>query len=259
MEFDEQLPEWYILIGGYKMGQTYSVNVKLIRDDDEALIRKMNEFIRATEADKTRRTDFSLDAYRKKGIGTESVEDLMKIFITDRGFESDGVNFQSDFDACYGWEGVMLEMFKFIAPVLKDGSEIEIWPDEDWQKLYIKDGKVLDARYYQKEYFMNRLKLYRLEAVVNEEPENETDFEERFLSEDEMFKISVVFDDGFTMDIMVCGVQYEDGGSNTCFSQAVLYDQDGTKVAWTASEHHFKGIWSLQYEGVTYEVNILPE
>jgi len=241
------------------MGQTYSVNVKLIRDNDEVLIRKMNEFIRVTEADESRRTDFSLDAYRKRGIGTESVEDLMKIFITDRGFESDGVNFESDFDACYGWESVMLDMFKFIAPVLKDGSEIEIWPDDGWQRLYIKNGKVYDARCLHEEYFINRNRLRRIEEMLNEEPENEYDFEERYLGEDETFKISVEFDDGYTMDIMVCGVQYEDGGSNTCFSQAVLYNEDGGEVTYTDPESSFKGLWSLEHAGVTYEVNILPE
>lgn len=52
------------------------------------------------------------------------------------------VEFDSSFDASYGWEGVMMDWFESVAPVLDDGSELKIWPDSGLDDGIVKGGKV---------------------------------------------------------------------------------------------------------------------
>ena len=47
----------------------------------------------------------------------------------------------SGFNATYSWEGLMVDFFDLIAPLLIDGSELWIYPDSDYDHLVIKDGK----------------------------------------------------------------------------------------------------------------------
>ena len=49
----------------------------------------------------------------------------------------------SGFNASYGWESVMLSMFEEIAPYLDNKSELLIYPDSDYDKVVIKNGKAI--------------------------------------------------------------------------------------------------------------------
>ena len=53
------------------------------------------------------------------------------------------IRYENGFDASYGWESVMMEMFELIAPYLADGSELYIYPDNDYDHLLIKNGKCI--------------------------------------------------------------------------------------------------------------------
>ena len=121
------------------MGQVYSVRMKLKIRDEGSLISLMQDFIKAN----SRYIDFQLDDYAKHGIGTDTVEDLVKLMITDREFMHEGNEFTSDFEASYGWEGVMLDMFSAMAPALKNGSTLWVYPDSDYDKLVVKDGAAI--------------------------------------------------------------------------------------------------------------------
>lgn len=123
------------------MGQCYSVRMKLKIKDEKALIDLMNGFIK----DNAHCIDFSLPSYAKRGIGTETVEDLVKIMITDREFSHEGEEYESDFNACYGWESVMLDMFSAMAPALKNGSVLWIYPDHDYDRLVVKNGVAIQT------------------------------------------------------------------------------------------------------------------
>ena len=48
----------------------------------------------------------------------------------------------ADFDASYGWEGVLISIFEEALAVLEDGSHVDIYPDDYWEKLYDENGKV---------------------------------------------------------------------------------------------------------------------
>ena len=49
----------------------------------------------------------------------------------------------SDFNATYGWEGLMVDYFELVAPLLSDGSELWIYPDHDYDHLEVRGGQMV--------------------------------------------------------------------------------------------------------------------
>lgn len=124
------------------MGACYSVKVKVNVLDMPGAIKALNEHIvNDTSA------DYSLDEYAEQGITTETFDDLMKILLADlqQGIvvyqEGKFTIYESDFNASYGWERIMMEWFEVLAPFLANGSQMLIYPDSDYDKLVIKNGK----------------------------------------------------------------------------------------------------------------------
>lgn len=128
------------------MGQCYSVNVNVKLKDEAGAIKALQNKI-ATD----KRTNYSLDEYAAQGIGTETFDDLMRIFLAGwKGQEVsiDENGYHNDFNASYGWESVMVEMFHVIAPYCKDGSEIRIYPDHGSVVYGVRNGKALEVTEY---------------------------------------------------------------------------------------------------------------
>ena len=50
-------------------------------------------------------------------------------------------NFNSAFNASYGWEKVIYNFFKYLSPCLEDGSKMMVYPDSGCTKLVVEDGK----------------------------------------------------------------------------------------------------------------------
>ena len=125
------------------MGACYYVKLKVKVKDEQGAILALNEHIK-----NDKRTDYSLDKYAEQGITTETFDDLMRIFLA--GWKGQEVEITKEkngftkyvngFDASYGWESVMMEMFDTLAPYLKDGSEFLIYPDSDYDKLIVQNG-----------------------------------------------------------------------------------------------------------------------
>ena len=129
------------------MGACYSVILKVNVVDEAGAIKALNEHI----ANDTR-ADYSLERYAKQGVTTESFNNLMRIFLagwighwveiyTDKEFTV----YENDFDASYGWERVLMEMFETLTPFVKNGSEILIYIDNDYDKLVVKNGKCVQV------------------------------------------------------------------------------------------------------------------
>ena len=124
------------------MGACYSVTLKVNVLDEQGAIKALNEHIANDTG-----VDYSLDKYATKGITTGTFDDLMKILLA--GAQREVTIYQhgkftiydSDFDASYGWECVMMDWFEVLAPFLANGSQMLIYPDEDYDKLIIKNGK----------------------------------------------------------------------------------------------------------------------
>ena len=121
------------------MGMTYDVTVKLkyAKKDEEKIINSIREFV----------ATYSNAIFDVKENSFETIDNVMKVIITDRCFDSEHKKyvhwFSSGFDASYGWEAVMITCFEHIAPLLRDRSKIWIYPDSGSDILEVKDGKAI--------------------------------------------------------------------------------------------------------------------
>lgn len=129
------------------MGACYSVNLDITLKDETAATKAMQEYIKKKKG----RVSFGLEYNRKRGIGTESFDDLLQVFFSscngpvhDVLREGDHISYYSDFDASYSWESVMLEIFEHIAPFLGDNSKLNVCSD-DCYHLIVKDGTIIYA------------------------------------------------------------------------------------------------------------------
>lgn len=63
-----------------------------------------------------------------------------------------------------------------------------------------------------------------------------------------------------SMDIKLCGVQFEEGNSNLPWTEAVLYENneydEDIQVAYTEPSDEFFGEWEIEYNGIIYVVNV---
>lgn len=127
------------------MGACYSVTVKVsltnLKDAEERLQKKILQ---------DTKTDYNIEKYAADGIGIDKFDDLMQIFLAGKKKSSFMINHKNgwtyyinDFDASYGWESVLMDMFRVLVPDLMDGSEILIYPDEDYDHLKVKGGKCI--------------------------------------------------------------------------------------------------------------------
>lgn len=119
------------------MGMCYSVNLKLVyRADCEQAMKQL--------------MFGSLPDCRHPLVVTEdtSIVDVLRFMfpnITGKRRDESGIVIlegHADFDASYGWDSAMTEWFEDISALLLDNSELEDYPDNGYEKLFVKDGKL---------------------------------------------------------------------------------------------------------------------
>lgn len=125
------------------MGACYTVNIHVKLTDEEGAIRALQEYIKTDT-----HTDYALEKNAKLGITPDTFDGLMRIFLADWGkgiqIEKDPsgwMGYSNDFDASYGWEGVLHGMFNSIKPFLEKGSVMIGDVDAD-QFQYIVGNRV---------------------------------------------------------------------------------------------------------------------
>lgn len=90
---------------------------------------------------------------KNKNYDLNIFDDLIRVFLaehqndftivkTKKGF----TKYISGFNASYGWESVMLEMFEEISPYLENKSKLYIDCDDGIDVLVIKDGKCIQEK-----------------------------------------------------------------------------------------------------------------
>lgn len=128
------------------MGACYSVILKLKVLDEPAAVKALQAKLGRT---KEEHTEYSLEHLKKIGIGTDTLEDLLKIFFggydgkLNKEEKRILATHSSAFDASYGWESVMMTAFQEIAPFLRPGSSIRIYPDYDYDYgVVTREGKL---------------------------------------------------------------------------------------------------------------------
>ena len=131
------------------MGQYYDVKLKLkFRDgekDELRTIKAMQKYIKTYDG---KGVKFNLDEWKKEGNKLNTFEDMLRVFFAGWNcwdFEiTQGrkwLKVRNGFDASYGWESIMLDIFDVISLFLEDGSEMWIYPDSDYDHLIVKEGK----------------------------------------------------------------------------------------------------------------------
>ena len=106
------------------MGSVYSIYSQMKFKDKNKAIKILQAKI---SRGKEEHTDYGLDTYRKsENLDINDIDDLIAVFIGigrmfDVANDDNGwTTYSNGFDATYGWESVMMEMFEELAPVLED-------------------------------------------------------------------------------------------------------------------------------------------
>ena len=120
---------------------------------------------------------------------------------------------------------------------------------------------------YEKQIVLERELLETVERLLRTLPNDES----TCMGEEETISVTVQFANGFEMDIKCCGVQYEEGGDNTPWTEAVLF-KNGSECGCTEPCTDFgptngtPAVWVLTYQPNRnirdedeYVVTILPE
>jgi len=71
------------------------------------------------------------------------------------------------------------------------------------------------------------------------------------MSDDDAYTETVTFNNGMFVDIKICGADDE-----TPWTEAVLFDQNGSQCVFTEPCEDFFGTWSLEYENDEYIIHI---
>jgi len=74
--------------------------------------------------------------------------------------------------------------------------------------------------------------------------------EEPFGAHEPSISYTAIFPDGKQMDIQLCG------SDEAPWTQAVLYDANGAELTFTDVADTYEGEWELEYNGVTYHVDV---
>lgn len=129
------------------MGACYAVDLTAKFKSEAEAAKALKAYIERNPLD----ANFSLEEWAKCGVGTESLDDLLTIMLAGwphqevhKEAENDGFTaYKNWFDASYGWQLVMVGMFRALAPTLEDGSEFFIGADNDESTYRIEDGEVV--------------------------------------------------------------------------------------------------------------------
>lgn len=120
------------------MSACYAINVELrVKDEAKVIETLQNKINRAKEEN----VDYGIEEV------PTTLKELLGIFFVEH---QEMYNYKrvgnwhmvdSGFNASYGWEVVMMDMFREITPYLEDKSELYIDIENDYDKLVIKKGK----------------------------------------------------------------------------------------------------------------------
>lgn len=130
------------------MSACYSVRIKVKLKDEKSAVRKINGYMKERND-----ADYAVKRYAESGIGTDSFDSLMKIFLAklQSGYfhiekENGFTVYTNDFNASYGWEDIITGMFYEITPFLEDESELCMSIDNYCAEYVIQNGECIQER-----------------------------------------------------------------------------------------------------------------
>lgn len=132
------------------MGACYSVSLRIKPKDEKKAFNLLLQGMKRNE--ETDQANYRLDDFEKEGTKADTLDNLLKAVLAGwpynhfrkSGPDADGfTTYENDFEACYGWEWVMIMAFQDMAPALVDGSSFYIEPDNDYDEFIIENGKCI--------------------------------------------------------------------------------------------------------------------
>lgn len=78
--------------------------------------------------------------------------------------------------------------------------------------------------------------------------------EDEFQGEDDTITYTAVFPDGKQMDVKCCGCRNE-----ASWTEAVLFDRNGSELCCSEPGDEYAGTWELEYEGTKYVAVVKTE
>ena len=116
------------------MGAVFNTTLKFIIKDEETFIMEGKSFIETYNA------NFSLEEHKKLGHDINTAEGIIRIVFADYGRmtmkQVNGeISASNDFNASYGWYGVMENFFYAVLRALGFGSKLIIEPDSGYLVL----------------------------------------------------------------------------------------------------------------------------
>jgi len=122
--------------------------------------------------------------------------------------------------------------------------------------------RIADARYAEltRKRYCCTITISEIEAAqINKHLHEEPSCADDCLGEDIAITHTATFDNGITVDIKCCGVQYnEDEESNTAWTEAVLF-KDGHEINCSEPSDEYLGEWILEYNNDEYVVLVEVE
>nr|WP_217936893.1 hypothetical protein [Enterocloster clostridioformis] len=104
---------------------------------------------------------------------------------------------------------------------------------------------------YEKYLFIEGSELKRINQLLHEEPESPCDC----MGVDETIIYTVNFPNDMSVDVKICGVQFEEGNDNLPWTEAVLF-KEGYEISSTEPAEEIKGEWILFDGEDEYIVNV---
>lgn len=93
----------------------------------------------------------------------------------------------------------------------------------------------------------------KIEDLLHHQPLTEDDC----MGEDETITYTAKFKNGLEMDIKLCGVQFDEfAEDNTPWTEAVLFDKNGSELTFAEPGDEFFGCWEIEYDGILYRAVI---
>lgn len=131
------------------MGACYTVILRVKPKDEKTAYHILREWMCKHEKDGF--CCFSLPAHEKEGLKPDTFLNIIRILLAgwnetpykeSKPDEEGFITCENDFTASYGWEIVLLSFAEALAPLLADGSNIYIEPDDGYHEFQIRNGKL---------------------------------------------------------------------------------------------------------------------
>lgn len=129
------------------MGQCYSTDLRIApRKNAGEVVRKYNEI----RKDMEKPVDGLVFRSVCKFMHNEPVRSVPGVARNllaahQKNFQHVNGVYYSAFDASYGWSWVMAEVFKRLAPVLADGSQLWVGEEEGTWELTVRNGEAVET------------------------------------------------------------------------------------------------------------------